>query len=82
MVKYYTRACNFYLGHISKEKVKKKNALPLNDNNLISFDTIEIITRKSKKKIHFKEIKNQSSKIREKIKKDIRTIKKKNFLKV
>ena len=81
MTKYYTRVCNFYLGHTSKEKVKKKNALPLNDNNLISFDTIEIITRKNKKKIHIKEIKNQSSKIKEKIKKDIRIITKKKFFK-
>ena len=45
--KYYTRACNFYYGSISKEKIKKKLSLPLNGNNLISFDKIEIITRKS-----------------------------------
>jgi len=51
MKKYYTRACNFYYGSISKEKIKKKLSLPLNGNNLISFDTIEIITRKNKKKI-------------------------------
>tara|TARA_B100000131_G_scaffold183181_1_gene176642 strand:- start:318 stop:479 length:162 start_codon:yes stop_codon:yes gene_type:complete len=50
MVKYYTRACNFYLGQKSKEKVKKKTALPLSNNNIISFDTVEIITRKYKKK--------------------------------
>ena len=50
MVKYYTRVCNFYLGNTSKEKVKQKTALPLNSNKSISFDTIEIITRKKKKK--------------------------------
>ncbi len=50
MKKYYTRACNFYYGSTSKEKIKKKLSLPLNGNNLISFDTIEIITRKYKKK--------------------------------
>ena len=50
MVKYYTRVCNFYLGNSSKEKVKQKTALPVNSNKSISFDTIEIITRKSKKK--------------------------------
>ena len=50
MKKYYTRACNFYYGSISKEKIKKKLSIPLNGNNLISFDTIEIITRKYKKK--------------------------------
>ena len=49
MKKYYTRACNFYYGSISKEKIKKKLALPLNGNNLISFDKIELLTRKSKK---------------------------------
>ena len=49
MVKYYTRVCNFYLGNTSKEKVKQKTALPLNSNKSISFDTIEIITRKKKK---------------------------------
>ena len=50
MIKYYTRACNFYYGSTSKEKIKKKLALPLNGSNLISFDSIEIITRKNKKK--------------------------------
>ena len=68
MKKYYTRACNFYYGSISKEKIKKKLSLPLNGNNLISFDTIEIITRKNKKKIHIREIQNQSNKIKEDIK--------------
>ena len=80
MIKYYTRACNFYYGSISKEKIKKKLALPLNGNSLISFDSIEIITRNYKKKIHIKEIKNQSNKIKKKIKKDIKLItQKKNF---
>ena len=68
MKKYYTRACNFYYGSISKEKIKKKLSLPLNGNNLISFDTIEIITRKNKKKIHIREIQNQSNKIKEDLK--------------
>ena len=45
MIKYYTRACNFYYGDISKKKVSKKISLPLNGNKLISFDTIEIISR-------------------------------------
>ncbi len=74
MKKYYTRACNFYYGSTSKEKIKKKLSLPLNGNKLISFDTIEIITRKNKKKIHIKEINNQSCKIKKKIKKDIQLI--------
>ncbi len=50
MKKYYTRACNFYYGHESKLKVKKKLSLPLNGNDFISFDKIEIITKNSKKK--------------------------------
>ena len=74
MVKYYTRACNFYLGKRSKEKVKNRSALSLNNSNLVSFDTIEIITRKYKKKIHIREIKNQSYIIKKKIKKDIKLI--------
>ena len=49
MIKYYTRACNFYYGKISREKVFKKVCLPLNGNKLISFDTIELISRKKKK---------------------------------
>ena len=51
MIKYYTRACNFYFGPISNEKVKKKLAIPLHGNRLISFDTIEIISRKNIRKI-------------------------------
>ena len=66
MIKYYTRACNFYLGQKSKEKVKKKTALPLNNNNLISFDMIEIITRKYKKKIHISKINFQKPNLKKK----------------
>ena len=80
MIKYYTRACNFYYGSTSKDKIKKKLSLPLNGNNLISFDTIEIITRKNKKKFHISKIKNLNYKIKNKIKKDIKLItKKKKF---
>ena len=74
MIKYYTRACNFYYGSISKDKIKKKLALPLNGNNLISFDSIEIINRKYKKKIHISEIKKQNNKIKKKIEEDIKLI--------
>ena len=80
MIKYYTRACNFYYGSLSKKKIKDKQSLPLNGNNLISFDTVEIISRNYKKKIHIKEIKKQSKIIRKKINKDIKLIiKKKKF---
>ena len=80
MIKYYTRACNFYYGSISKEKIKKKLSLPLNGSSFISFDNIEIITRKYKRKIHIKEIKNHTKKIKKKNKNDINLItKKKKF---
>ena len=74
MIKYYTRACNFYYGSISREKIKKKLSLPLNGNDLISFDNIEIISRKFKKRIHIREIKNQKINIKNKIIKDIKLI--------
>ena len=62
MEKYYTRTCNFYYGNESLKKVKNKSALPLNNSKFISFDTIEIITRKYRKKINIKDIKLQKKK--------------------
>ena len=56
MSRYYTRVCNFYYGNLSKILVKEKKALPLNGNNQISFDQVELISRKSKKKISIKKI--------------------------
>ena len=50
MIRYYTRACNFYYGSESNILVKKKKSFPLNGNKEISFDHIEIISRKSKTK--------------------------------
>ena len=49
MIRYYTRVCNFYYGTKSKILVQKNKSLPLNGIKEISFDQIEIITRKSKK---------------------------------
>ena len=80
MAKYYTRACNFYFGRISQEKVKKKLAIPLNGNNLISFDNIEIITRKNIKRINIKKINNLRNKIKKKVLIDIKQISKKKIL--
>ena len=57
MKKYYTRVCNFYYGSKSIQLVSKKKTLPLNGNNQISFDQIEIISRNSKKLINIKDIK-------------------------
>ena len=81
MVKYYTRACNFYYGKISKNKVTKKLSLPLNGNKFISFDTIELITRKKKKLINIKDIKKLPKKLEEKIQKDLKKIIKPKILK-
>ncbi len=74
MIKYYTRACNFYYGKISKEKVNKKKTLPLNGNKLISFDTIEIITRRKKKLVKIKDIKKLPPHIKQKIFIDLKNI--------
>ncbi len=74
MIKYYTRACNFYYGDISKKKIDKKVALPLNGNKLISFDTIEIITRKNTKLIKIQDIKKLPIKLKKKINKDLKKI--------
>ena len=74
MIKYYTRACNFYYGKISKEKVKKRISLPLNGNKLISFDTIELISRKKKKLIKIKDIRKLTPKLKKKINFDLKQI--------
>ena len=58
MLRYYTRACNFYYGSESKTLVKKKKTITLNGNHQISFDQIELISRKSKKKISIHNLKN------------------------
>ncbi len=77
MSSYYTRACNFYYGSLSAEKVKKKLSLPLHGNKLISFDTIEIISRKSVKRINLKKVKELRTQLRKKILFDIKQISKK-----
>ena len=80
MDKYYTKPCNFYFGNHSKKKVQNKQSLPLGGDKLISFDTIEIISRKNKKFIHIKKINTLKKNLRKKIKSDISNIiKKKNF---
>ena len=77
MKKYYTRVCNFYYGSISKNLVKKNKTIPLNGDALISFDHIEILSRDTIKKIHIKDVKKLSKDLAYKVKKDIKTIKKK-----
>ena len=81
MKRYYTRACNFYYGKESKYLVSKKKALPLNNNKEISFDNIEIISRKIKKKVSINNINSLPKLLKKKIKLDLKIItsKKKNF---
>ena len=81
MVKYYTRVCNFYFGSNSLEKVKKKLSIPLHGNKLISFDTIEILSRKNVRRINIGEIHSLNKLIKKKIKLDLKQISKKKFFK-
>jgi len=74
MSRYYTRACNFYYGFKSKTLVKKKKTLPLNGNSEISFDKIEIISRKSIKTINLNEIHKLPTSLKKKIREDIKKI--------
>ncbi len=81
MERYYTKACNFYFGKQSKNLVNLKKSIPLHQIKEISFDHVEIITRKSKKKISIHQIKYLPKNLKKKINLDIRRIrsKKKNF---
>ena len=81
MSRYYTRVCNFYYGNRSKNLVLKKKTVPLNQIKEISFDQIEIFTRKSKRTIFINQIKNLSKSLKKKISFDLKKIrsKKKNF---
>ncbi len=81
MNKYYTRACNFYYGTISKTYIKKKKSIPLNGYNDISFDKIEIIDRKKRKIINLKDITKLNNKLKIKVNRDLKNIKKKKTLK-
>ena len=81
MQRYYTRVCNFYYGNQSKILVNKKKTIPLHQIKEISFDHIEIITRKSKRKISISQIKYLPNDLKKKVYLDIKKIKnkKKNF---
>ena len=81
MSRYYTRVCNFYYGKKSKILVKKKKSLPLNGINNISFDHIEIISRKSKRIIPIDEISKLPIKIKKKVNFDLNIIQKKKHFK-
>jgi dihydropteroate synthase len=81
MRRYYTRACNFYYGRESKSLVSKKKSLSLNGNKEISFDYIEIISRKSKKKFSINNLNKLPKLFKKQIILDLKIItsKKKNF---
>ncbi len=81
MKRYYTRACNFYYGNESKILVRKKKSLPLNGNKEISFDFMEIISRKSKRKISIKSLNKLPKLLKKQITFDLKIItsKKRNF---
>ena len=49
MIKYYTRACNFFYGDQAKKLIKNRTGLPLCGNNKIAFTSLEIFSRKKKK---------------------------------
>ena len=81
MPRYYTRACNFYFGKQSKNLVNKKQSIPLHQIKEISFDHVEIITRKTIRKISINKIRNLPKKLKTKINLDLKKIrsKKSNF---
>ena len=87
MIKYYTRACNFFYGDQAKKLIKNKTGLPLCGNDKIAFTSLEIFSRKKKyiksKFINIKEIKYLNKNEIKKIKLDIKNItsKRRNFLK-
>tara|TARA_B110000914_G_C15460880_1_gene445800 strand:- start:131 stop:1189 length:1059 start_codon:yes stop_codon:yes gene_type:complete len=78
MTKYYTRACNFYYGNLSIQLVKTKKTFPIGGSKNISFDQIEIFSRKKQKIqtkiINIKEIKNLPKEVKKKIILDIKQI--------
>ncbi len=77
MSRYYTKVCNFYYGKVSKNLVNKKKSIPLHQFKEISFDQIELITRKSKKKISIHNVKYLSKKLKNQIYLDLKKIKSK-----
>ena len=66
-----------------KTLIKEKKSLPLNGNNKISFDQLELISRKKKKKISIKKLKSLPELLKKQINLDLKNItsKKKKFCK-
>jgi len=85
MKKYYTRACNFFYGNLSRKLVKNKSSLPLCGDSSISFNQIEIFIRDKKKVntriVNIKNIYKLPKIIKKKVSEDIKKItKKREFL--
>ena len=86
MIKYYTRACNFYYGKQAKVLIKKKTALPLCGNKKIAFNRVEVYARKNNKItskfLDIKNINKLKKNARIKVSKDLKNIisKRRNFL--
>jgi len=74
MDKYYTKPCNFYFGKNSISKIQKKKSLPLNGNRLVSFDSIEILSRKGSKTLGILEVKLLPKKVKYKVQQDLKKI--------
>ena len=74
MDQYYTKPCNFYFGKNSINQIHKGKALPLHGNKLISFGSLEILTRKKSKTIRINELKFLPKKLKNKIKNDLKNI--------
>ena len=87
MIKYYTRACNFYYGKQANSLIKRKIALPLCGNQNMAFDKIEILKRNKNftqsKLIYISKINKLKKEERAQVSKDLKkiTAKRKNFLK-
>ena len=87
MIKYYTRACNFYYGKQANSLIKRKIALPLCGNQNMAFDKIEILKRNKNftqsKLINLSKIYKLKKEERAQVSKDLKkiTAKRKNFLK-
>ena len=78
MRRYYTRVCNFYYGKESRLLLSKKKTFPLNGNKEISFDHLEIISRKSVKKISINNLKKLSRLLQKQVFIDLKNITSKN----
>ena len=74
MTRYYTRVCNFYYGIKSRTLVEKNKSIPLHGIKEISFNQIEIITRKSKKIVFVNQINKLSPLLKKKINSDLKKI--------